>query len=102
MKTALRLEGEITEDGHLALDLPPEVPRGRVVVTLEPLADDELELSEEDLKGASLTAEEIAHAPEIGAWADDREMLSGAEYVETIRRASPPACGMTGFAAVAS
>ena len=87
MKIALRVEGEITEDGHLLVDLPPELPRGRVVVTLEPLEDD-LRLAEDDLMGAGLTAEEIASSPEIGAWAEDGEE-SGAEYVERIRRASP-------------
>lgn len=89
MKTALRVEGEITEDGHLLVDLPPELPRGRVIVTLEPLPEEDLELSEEDLKGAGLTAEEIASSPEIGAWAEDGEAQSGAEYVEQLRRASP-------------
>ena len=66
MKTAL-VEGEISEDGHLLADL---------------------ELTEEDLKGAGLTAEEIAVSPEIGAWAED-EMKSGAEFVEQLRGASP-------------
>jgi hypothetical protein len=89
MKTALRVEGEITEDGHLVVDLPPELPRGRVAVTLEPLPEDDLDLTEEDLKGAGLTAEEIALSPEIGAWAEDGEAQSGAEYVENLRRASP-------------
>lgn len=88
MKIALRVEGEITEDGHLVVDLPPELPRGRVVVTLEPVLEDVLDLSDEDLKGAGLTAEEIAASPEIGAWAED-DIESGAEYVEKIRRASP-------------
>jgi len=45
-------------------------------------------LSEEDLKGAGLTAEEIAASPEIGAWAED-DIESGAEYVEKFRRTSP-------------
>jgi len=89
MKIALRVEGEITEDGHLLVDLPPELPRGRVVVTLEPLPEEDLELTEEDLGGAGLTAEEIASSPEIGAWAGEGEAQSGAEYVEQLRRASP-------------
>jgi hypothetical protein len=89
MKISLRVEGEITEDGQLLVDLPPELPRGRVVVTLEPLSEENLELTEEDLKGAGLTAEEIASSPEIGAWAGDDEGQSGAEYVERLRRASP-------------
>ena len=85
MKRALTVEGVITEDGHLLVDLPPKLPRGRVVVTLEPLPEDDLELNEVDLKGADLTAEEIASSPEIGAWAEDGETQSGAEYVENLR-----------------
>jgi hypothetical protein len=88
MKTALRVEGEITEDGHLLVVLPLDLPRGRVSVTLEPMPEDDLEVSEEDLRGAGLTAEEIAASPGIGAWAGD-DIESGAEYVERIRRASP-------------
>ncbi|HKH50142.1 MAG TPA: hypothetical protein VKM72_36280 [Thermoanaerobaculia bacterium] len=88
MKIALRVEGEITEDGHLLVDLPPELPRGKVIVILEPLPEDDLELAEEDLRGAGLTAQEIAASPEIGAWAEEKNQ-SGAEYVEKLRRASP-------------
>jgi hypothetical protein len=51
MKNALKVEGEITEDGHLVVELPPETPRGRVVVTLELLSEDDLKLTEEDLRG---------------------------------------------------
>jgi len=45
-------------------------------------------LTDEDLKGTGLTAEEISQSPEIGAWSDDHEIQSGAEYVEKLR-ASP-------------
>jgi hypothetical protein len=51
-------------------------------VTLQPLPEDDFELDEEDLRGAGLTAEEIAASPEIGAWADD-DIESGAEYVKS-------------------
>ncbi|HXU32534.1 MAG TPA: hypothetical protein VN851_18355 [Thermoanaerobaculia bacterium] len=85
--TALRFEGEITEDGQLHVDLPSDVLRGPVLVTLEPLPEETLELTEEDLQGAGLTAAEIALSPEIGAWVDDLEIPSGAEYVERIRAA---------------
>ena len=88
MKTTVRIEGEVTEDGHLLVDLPVEMPHGRVVVTLEPLLDDDLELTDEDLRGAGLTAEEIASSPEIGAW-QTSEARNGAEYVEEVRGASP-------------
>lgn len=87
MKTALRVEGEITEDGHLRVDLPPELPCGRVVLTLEVMSEDDLELTDEDLRGLGLTAKEISRSPEIGSWAGDPEIPSGAEYVENIRRA---------------
>lgn len=87
MKMILRIEGEITEDGHLLIELPSETPPGRVVVTLEPMQDEDLELTDEDLRGKGLTAEEIAASSEIGAWAGD-EAQSGAEYVEQVRRAA--------------
>ena len=89
MKMTVRIEGEVTADGHLLIELPSELPHGRVIVTLEPLPEDGFELTEDDLKGNGLTAEEIAASPEIGAWAGDEEMQSGAEYVEQLRRAAP-------------
>jgi hypothetical protein len=85
--TALRFDGEVTEDGQLHVELPVDVLRGPVVVTLAP-AEEALVLSEEDLRGAGLTAAEISSSPEIGAWAEDREIPSGAEYVEHLRAAS--------------
>ena len=39
-------------------------------------------LTEEDLRGEGLTAEEIASSPEIGAWTEGEDEQSGAEYVE--------------------
>ena len=89
MKTSLHVEGEITEDGHLLVDLPPELPRGRVLLTLELIPEDDFELTPEDLQGLGLTAEEIARSPEIGAWADGGEVESGADFVERLRRPRP-------------
>ena len=89
MKAALRMEGEITEDRHLLVDLPPELPCGRVVLTLELAPEDDLELTDEDLLGLGLTANEIAGSPEIGAWTGDPEVPSGAEFVENVRRSRP-------------
>lgn len=86
MKT-LRMRGEVTEDGRLVVELPAELPRGRVLVTVEPEGDNDFDVAEEDLRGLGLTAREIARAPEIGSWADDPETPSGAEFVERIRRA---------------
>jgi len=56
----------------------------------ELVPEDDLELTDKDLKGDGLTAEEIAQSPEIGAWADDPEIPSGAEYVERLRRPRVP------------
>ncbi len=89
MKPALHVEGEITEDGHLLVELPPELPRGRVMLTLELIPEDDLELTDEDLQGLGLTAEEIAKSPEIGAWADGVKIESGADFVERLRRPRP-------------
>lgn len=86
---AARVEGQVTEDGQLLVDLPPDLTRGRVVVTVEPVADDELDLRDEDVQGAGLTAVEIAASPDIGAWADEGDARSGAEFVELLRRAAP-------------
>lgn len=80
------LEAEVTEDGTLHVDLPPEAPRGRVVLTLVPQLVDDLDLTDEDLRGHGLTAEEIAGSPEIGSWAESPEILDGATYVENLRR----------------
>ena len=87
--TALQIEGEVTEDGQLHVELPSDVIRGPVLVTVAPLAKESFALSEEDLRGEGLTAAEIAASPEIGSWAEDREMQSGAEYVDHLRAAPP-------------
>ncbi len=54
---------------------------------------EDLELTDEDLIGVGLTAEEIASSPEIGAWAEDGETETGAEYVEKLRRGTMPTLG---------
>lgn len=82
MHQTLKIKGEITEKGLVLDELPLALPRGRVVVTLELLPADDLELLDEDLKGAGLTAQEIAASPEIGSWA---ELGTGEEYVEQLR-----------------
>lgn len=78
------LEGEVTEDGRLVVTLPPDVPRGRVRVTVE-LAPEALDLSEDDLRGLGLTAQEISSSPEIGAWRQESSALDGERYVEALR-----------------
>jgi hypothetical protein len=89
MTIALRVEGEITEDGQLVVEIPGDLPHGRVLVTLEPVGEDSLQLTEADLRGAGQTAAEIATAPEIGSWATGGDGPSGAEYVDSVRRAQP-------------
>jgi hypothetical protein len=78
------LEGEITEDGRLVVTLPPDVPPGRVKITVE-LAPEAFEPSEDDLRGLGLTAQEIAASPEVGAWGQESLELDSARFVETLR-----------------
>jgi len=85
---SLSLEGEVTEDGRLVVILPSDVPRGRVRVTVE-LAPEALDLSEEDLRGLGLTAQEIASSPELGAWGLESSTQDGAGFVETLRSVRP-------------
>lgn len=51
MANVLTLQGEITPDGHLRVELPADAPRGRFMVTLEPLPPD---ASAEDSQEAAL------------------------------------------------
>ena len=87
-KTSLTLRGEVTEDGMLIVSLPPDVPRGPVRVTVEMVAEVP-ELSEEDVRGLGLTAEEIASSPEFGTWGQEGPVPDGARYVEALRSTRP-------------
>ena len=84
IKDGLFLDGEVTEDGRLVVTLPPDVPSGRVRVILE-LAPESFELSEDDVRGEGLTAQEIAASPDLGAWGQDSSALDGARFVEAVR-----------------
>ena len=97
MSDYLILEGEITEDGRLLVELPPDAPRGQVQITvkkatptvvpeLTPEEAAELEelLSDENLRGLGQTAAEIADAPEIGCL-DTEDATDGETYVENLR-----------------
>lgn len=88
VKESLSLEGEVTEDGRLVVILPSDVPRGRVRVTVE-LAPEAFELSENDLRGLGLTAEEIASSPDLGAWGQENPAIDGAHFVEALRGVRP-------------
>ena len=108
MSDMIVVEGTITEDGKLIIELPDDAPRGAVEITIaaktypkrpkflskeeeiawEEAYDPELEALWEDYvkNGPTVaTAEEIANAPEFGAWAGRTDIISGEDYVETIR-----------------
>jgi hypothetical protein len=84
----LTLDGEITEDGRLVVTLPPDLPAGRVRITVE-LAPEAFEPSEEDLRGLGLTAQEIAASPDLGSWGQESPELDSALFVETLRGSRP-------------
>jgi hypothetical protein len=83
----LVLEGEVTEDGRLVVTLPPDVPSGHVRVVVELVA--EAELSEDDVRGEGLTAQEIAASPDLGSWEQESSILDGARFVEAVRNVRP-------------
>jgi hypothetical protein len=108
MSDMIVLEGTITEEGRLVVELPADAPRGTVEVTIaaksnqkrpkflskeeeiawEEAYDPELEALWEDyVKNGPIgaTAQEIANAPEFGAWADRTDIISGEDYVEKLR-----------------
>src|SRR4051794_23447548 len=99
------IEYDIGEDGKVEFQVPPETKRGRVRIIVEtpeetppepeineddPDYDPELEalLTDENLRGQGLTAEEIAKSPEIGIWKDRTDMGDSVDYVERMRRES--------------
>lgn len=86
--TSLTLRGEVTDDGRLIVSLPPDVPRGPVRVTVETVPEP-LELSEDDIRGLGLTAEEIASSPELGSWGKGDPVPDGARFVEALRSLRP-------------
>jgi hypothetical protein len=93
----------VGEDGKLVLQLPADAPRGHIRVTVEAIREDSAPqltpdaeaaldaqiqalLSDENLRGQGLTAEEIARAPEIGIWKDRTDITDSVEFVEEMRR----------------
>ncbi|MFN8372006.1 MAG: hypothetical protein U0694_03900 [Anaerolineae bacterium] len=104
MTDTVIIESEVGEDGTLIIQLPPDSPRGRVRVIVEPVMehptafdepvpddvyDPELEVLLSDpttLSGLGLTAEEIAKSPQIGIWADCEEMADPVAYLAEQRR----------------
>jgi hypothetical protein len=86
--TSLTLRGEVTDDGRLIVSLPPNVPRGPVRVTVE-MVPEAPELSEDDVRGLGLTAEEIASSPDLGTWGQEGPVPDGARFVEALRSLRP-------------
>ncbi len=85
---SLTLEGEVTDDGRLIVSLPPDAPRGPVRVTVE-VAPEILEISEDDVRGLGMTAEEIASSPDLGTWGQKGPVPDGASFVEAVRSLRP-------------
>ncbi|HEY0783569.1 MAG TPA: hypothetical protein VGE98_14010 [Thermoanaerobaculia bacterium] len=86
MTTTIELQGRITDEGELELDLPAGLPAGdaRVTIELTPEPDwDPAEL-EELLRIEPLTGKEIVEAGLTGAWKDEG-ITSGADWVEKHR-----------------
>lgn len=87
----VRLNGQITEDGHLVLELPDGLPAGEVKVTLEiaPEADDMLTDAEIDallsVKPAKTREERIARLREIesSSWTEVDDPVA---WVEKVKR----------------
>lgn len=97
MTDRITVKGEVTEDGQLIVQLPPDAPRGAVEVTVrkhltpeeEAALDAEFEALLNDpatFTGLGLSAEEIAGSPVFGIWADREDMADSATYVEELRR----------------
>lgn len=104
MSHSIILEGEVSADGKLVIQLPPDGPRGTVEVTVraieqtparelspeeEAALDAEFEALMSDpttFTGLGLTAEEIARSPEIGIWADRDDIKDSVEFVARMRR----------------
>ncbi|HZF11352.1 MAG TPA: hypothetical protein VFE33_21375 [Thermoanaerobaculia bacterium] len=82
----IHLDGTITEQGQLEVELPEGLPAGKARATIEvPSADWTAEELAEALKVHPLTGAEIIAAGLTGGWKDEVSE-SGAEWVERQRR----------------
>jgi len=83
----IQLNGRITEDGGLDIELPPGLPKGEARVTIEipiepPWRPEELDRA---LEVVPMTGAEIVSAGLTGGWSESR-ISSGQEWVEERRR----------------
>jgi hypothetical protein len=100
MNAPIILKGHVDKDGHLVVELPPDAPRGAVEVRLRPLeekapedmTEEELDAALEALRndpttftGLGLRSDEIAHSPDVGAWAHRTDIGDSIEYVQAMR-----------------
>ncbi len=81
--TTLTLEGYITEDGELRVQLPPDIAPGRVQVTLAPSEQSTEALPLELFTFHAVPADQL----QIGGWEDlDFGTEDSAEWVARMRR----------------
>jgi hypothetical protein len=101
MTDRITIQGKVTEDGQLIVQLPPDAPRGTVEVIVKKIsqytpeeeeeADAEFEAMMNDpaiFTGQGLSAEEILNSPVYGSWADREDITDSANYVAEMRRRS--------------
>lgn len=92
MLTVLHLRGQVSKDGKLEVELPPDFPSGPVQVTIffhdqgwedQPWTEEELQLMMTTLptNGAAIAQSTAL----VGAW-KDQGISDSVEWVEKIRR----------------
>jgi hypothetical protein len=92
MMSTIHLDGQITASGELLLELPKDLPSGRVHVTIEVSSPETLEaedFSEEEVENLLIftpkTGTEIVAAGLTGAW-QDMDITDPVAWVERQRR----------------
>lgn len=83
----IQLNGRITEEGDLELNLPSGLPVGEARITIEIPTETNWTSDELDraLKTEPLTGAEIVEAGLVGGWAD-QGITDSAAWVEELRR----------------
>ena len=83
----IELNGQITENGELKLELPSGLPAGEAHITIE--IPTETDWTEDELKWAlqttPMTGAEIVESGLLGGW-EDKGISDGAAWVEEQRR----------------
>lgn len=85
--TTIRLNGRITEQGELELELPSGLPSGEARITIEVPIEPGWTSEELDkaLQAQPMTGAEIVEAGLAGGWAN-RDIPDSVEWVEEQRR----------------